>query len=252
MKKTYFILPVMVILLSLLAITSCKKDPCKKVDCNNGTCVDGDCVCNPGFMGAACDLLDPCHNVNCNDGTCVDGTCECDPGYSGTNCTNFDPCQSTTCGLNGVCVNGVCNCDPGYDGTDCSIVLRSAYIGIYNAVEVCSSDPTFSDNYVAEVKLSSSGAQYMIITNLYNHFSNVAPGLYQPEDTQVEVIVSTTGITIPAQSWTASGLEDFEVSGTGSVLVGTIFSINFTLTDTSLLPGDPGYQDDCSVTYTLQ
>lgn len=246
MKKIISILP-LIFVLSLFTLTSCKPDPCKKVDCNNGACVDGDCVCNPGFMGAFCDQENLCYNVECNDGTCVDGTCECDPGYSGADCSTLDPCHNITCTTNGVCLNGLCNCDPGYGGTDCSILLRSGYIGIYDAIEVCTSDPTFSDNYVAEVKVSSNGPQYMIITNLYNHFSSAAPGVYQPEDTQVEVTVSASGLDIPLQYWTAPGLEDFRVSGTGSVLSGTVFSIDFTLEDTSL-----GFTDNCVVTYTLQ
>jgi|GEM_PF-644660 len=247
MKKSFSALSILFILLSILTVSSCKKDPCKKVDCNNGTCIDGDCVCNPGFMGAACNLLDPCHNVNCNDGTCVNGTCDCDPGYSGTNCTDYDPCFNITCATTGTCLNGVCDCDPGYTGTDCSIQLISAYTGTYNAGEVCSSDPSFTDYYVAEVKTSPTGPQYMYITNLYNHFSATHPGLYQPTDTQVEAVVTTTGITIAPQFWTAAGLEDFMVTGTGTVLNGTTFTVSFRLTDTS-----SGDFDECVVTYTLQ
>jgi len=197
-----------------MTISSCKKDPCKSIECNNGTCIDGDCVCNPGFMGALCDQPDPCHNINCNNGDCVNGDCECEPGYT---------------------------------GTDCSVDIVSTYIGIYDAEEVCTSDPSTVKNYVAEVKSSGSGAQYMYITNLNNHFSIASPGIYQPEDTQVEVIVSSSGINIPEQFWSAQGLENYKVSGAGSELIGNGFSINFTLTDVA-----NNTSDDCFVTYTLQ
>lgn len=214
MKQVNSLLTIFVIILSLIAVNSCG-DPCKDINCNNnGTCVEGDCNCDPGYSGPLCSIQDLCFSVNCNNGTCVDGTCECDPGYGG----------------------------------DCTVILRTAYIDTYNAQEICSSDPSFTDNYTAEVKISSSGVQYMYITNLYNHFNASAPGAYQPEDTQVEVIVSTTGIEIPTQYWTATGLEDFRVSGTGTILNGVSFTISYTLEDTS--PG--GGSDNCQVTYELQ
>lgn len=169
-------------------------------------------------------------------------------GLTFTSC-DPDPCKDVVCDADhGICLDGTCDCDPGYSGSDCAILLRSAYVGTYNAVEVCTSDPSFSDNYTSEVKTSADGDQYMIITNLYNHFSAAAPGAYQPEDTQVKVLVSDAGIEIPEQFWTAAGLESYKVSGTGSVLSGTEFSINFTLTDTDA----GGGTDECSVTYTLQ
>lgn len=215
MKQVSSLFTLFVLLISLITLNSCG-DPCDDINCNNsGTCIEGECQCDPGFSGPFCSIEDLCYNVNCNDGTCVDGSCECDPGY---------------------------------DGGDCTIVLRTAYLGIYNASEVCSSDPSFSDNYTAEVKFSSSGVQYMYITNLYNHFNGSSPGTYQPDDTRVEVIVSPTGIEIPAQFWTASGLQDFRVSGTGTLLNGVSFIIDYTLEDTS--PG--GGTDVCQVTYTLQ
>lgn len=246
MKKSILALSILLFLVSL-TVTSCKKDPCKKVECNNGTCVDGDCVCNPGFMGAFCDQIQPCYNVNCNDGTCVDGTCKCEPGYSGTNCENYDPCFSITCGPNGTCLNGVCNCDPGYGGPDCDIPLTTNYFGAYNASESCSSAPSFIDNYTAEVKASTLGNQYMIITNLYSHFSASNPGIYQPEDTQVFATVSSSGLDIPTQTWSAPGLENYEVSGTGTVLTGYTFEISFTLRDVV-----NNYTDNCTVTYVYQ
>lgn len=247
MKKIISNLPLIILLFSLFAIASCNPDPCKKVDCNNGTCFEGDCVCNPGFMGAFCDQVNPCHNVNCIYGTCVNGTCECEPGFTGADCSTLDPCYNITCAPTGVCLNGLCDCDPGYGGVDCGTLIGSGYIGTYNAVEVCASDPSFAENYVAEVKVSSDGPQYIIITNLYNHFSGAAPGAYQPEDTQVKVTVGPNGLDIPLQYWTAAGLQNFRVSGIGSVLTGTGFTIDYFLEDTS-----SGASDNCMVTYTLQ
>ncbi len=160
-----------------------------------------------------------------------------------------DPCKDVVCDADhGICLDGTCDCDPGYSGSDCAILLRSAYVDTYNAVEVCTSDPSFDDNYIAEVKTSADGDQYIIITNLYNHFASDPNANYQPEDTQVKAIVSDAGIEIPEQFWVAQGLETIKVSGTGSVLSGNEFSINFTMVDT-----DPnGFSDECSVTYTRQ
>jgi len=112
---------------------------------------------------------------------------------------------------------------------------------------VCTSNPSYTEYYVAEVKLSSNGALNMIITNLYNHFSASAPGVYQPEDTQVEVLYTATGLDIPLQYWTAPGLQDFRVSGTGSYLSGNTFTINYLLEDTSY-----NTSDQCTVTYVKQ
>jgi len=169
-------------------------------------------------------------------------------GLTFTSC-DPDPCKDVACDPDhGICIEGNCDCDPGYSGLDCAILLRSVYIGTYDAVEVCSSDPSFIDNYVAEVKTSSDGDQYIIITNIYNHFSSDPSVSYQPEDTQVKAIVSDAGLVIEEQGWSAAGLEDWRVSGTGSVITDGEFTINFVLDDIT----NTGVEDECSVTYTLQ
>jgi len=172
-------------------------------------------------------------------------------GLTFTSC-DPDPCKDVVCGDNGLCLDGFCDCNPGYSGESCEILLRTAYVGMYDAAEICTSDASYTDNYTAEVKTSSDGFEYIIITNLYNHFNASSPGTYQPEDTQVKAIVSDSGLEIPETSFTATGIEAFSVVGTGSSISGTGFTINFTLTNTALSPGDQGYQDECSVTYVAQ
>jgi len=198
MKKLVFLLSILFTLFSLTTMMSCEENLCKNINCNNGVCIDGDCVC--------------------------------DTGYSGTKCAIFYACHSVKCGNNGTCVDGKCDCDDGY----CSIELRAAYFGAYDATEICALNVK---NYTAEVKTSGDGSQYMIITNLYNHFADTSPGMYQPVDTH----------EIPEQFWTATGLSGFKVSGTGSVFSANEFSINFILEDTI-----NNTIEECSVIYKFQ
>ncbi len=154
-----------------------------------------------------------------------------------------DPCKDVTCAATGFCLEGTCTCDDGYSGTDCSILLRSAYIGTYNASEVCDSDLTFTDNYTAEVKNSAEGNQYVILTNIYNFG---AQGV-SPDDASVRAEVSDSGLIIPTQNLTATNLTAFQISGTGTVLNGTSFTVTYTILDTS-----NNSSDSCTTTYTAQ
>jgi len=68
----------------------------------HGTCnLDDTCNCNPGFVGASCDL--------------------CAPNYYNYPSCTF--CQaSTTCSGNGTCsATGSCNCNTGFSGVNCEI-----------------------------------------------------------------------------------------------------------------------------------
>jgi len=53
MKKVKLVL--MALPITLLLMSSCKKDPCESTIClNNGTCVNGQCNCTDGYTGSDC------------------------------------------------------------------------------------------------------------------------------------------------------------------------------------------------------
>ena len=88
------------------------KDACN----GQGVCKEGKCVCNPGFVGEACDEK-PCLNMCSGNGKCIDGSCFCKQGFRSEDCSKKD-CP-TDCGGNGACKDGSCICKPGWGGADC-------------------------------------------------------------------------------------------------------------------------------------
>ncbi len=168
-----------------------------------------------------------------------------------------DPCKDVECGANGVCLDGACICDEGYDGTDCNIVIRSLFTGTYNVVEVCSSDTSYYDNYVSRINESATGAQYVVIDNIYNHFASDPDTNFEPEDVTALASVSVIGneyvLLIDNQGFNTNGLEDFSIEGSGTYNTATSeIIINYTLIDNTADPEDPWYRDDCTQIYTPQ
>jgi EGF domain-containing protein len=56
MKEFKSNLFLILLVMQLLLVVSCKDEPCDAVVCqNNGICVDGECDCPPGFEGDLCE-----------------------------------------------------------------------------------------------------------------------------------------------------------------------------------------------------
>lgn len=51
-------------------------------------------------------------------------------------CSKKDKCN-ITCNNGGVCVDGTCQCPSGYEGSDCSILARTKFKGMFNAIDEC-------------------------------------------------------------------------------------------------------------------
>lgn len=160
-----------------------------------------------------------------------------------------EPCDKIECNEeHGICITDSCECDPGYGGSDCSILLSSAYIGNLNVVEFCDTydNGNTSLEYMSVARVSPLGDEYFELTNLYDHFENPA---LTGEDTRVQIQVSENGLTLLDQEFPT--IPDYRVSGTGTVLSGTSFTLEYTLIDTSLTLGNQ-VVDYCTGTYTFQ
>ena len=106
-----------------LAVGDCPHNCSGHGSCNHRTM---QCVCEPYFVGAACDAAVPgCPNFCSHAGHCVDGSCHCEPGRVGADCAQLQLASATCpddCGASerGTCVAGVCHCIPPATGPSCA------------------------------------------------------------------------------------------------------------------------------------
>ena len=101
--------------------------------CAHGVCsaADGSCVCDPGWLGDACNVANSTECAPCSDqhGACLsDGSCTCDAGWTGLDCSvPCAPCVHGSCMLDGSCLCHVAQTglsgSAGWALADCSLLL---------------------------------------------------------------------------------------------------------------------------------
>jgi len=136
-----------------------------------------------------------------------------------------DPCSDVDCGPNGICFEGICECDSGYDGNNCEIVIRSLFIGTFDATEICDTTPDGEqDDYVSEITESFDGPEYIVIDNV---------------------------VLIEAQGFTSGALPNYEIIGGGTYDPATAqITLEYSITDLDEEPDSEYYSDYCTVVYT--
>lgn len=84
---------------------------------------------------------------------------------------NSDKCAAISCAYGGRCDDGKCICPVGYEGTNCEIISRNKFLGSWNVTEkgTITIEKTYNMAIEADV---ATGANSVLIKNLYNYFSN--------------------------------------------------------------------------------
>lgn len=73
------------LLISIMFVSSCKKDACENVSClNGGECNDGTCVCPSGFRGEHCETAIPPNEKFIGSYTVTDNCSADEPDCSGS------------------------------------------------------------------------------------------------------------------------------------------------------------------------
>ena len=158
---------------------------------------------------SSCD--DPCSDVSClNGGECLEGTCLCPDGYQGIDCGEIDSCYQVTCFNGGSCESGVCNCAAGYEGTDCSEAYNAKFSGSFlSGNDVC--DSTILGQHTIVLTASTTDPSVFTIGGIFGN------GVANTVNCTVSSS-NTSDFTLDRQSFTddveGSG---FEIVGSGSI-----------------------------------
>lgn len=118
----------------------CPSSPLGYCSAQHGKCAGQSCLCDPGWVGEACDVRDisvcdpsansghaiaavstqvPLSAFACSGhGVCAHGACACDVGFTGKQCEVAASCPNN-CHNRGVCHQGNCFCAPGFGGESC-------------------------------------------------------------------------------------------------------------------------------------
>lgn len=208
------------VLLGMLAISSCNpEETCVDADCVNGSCFDGGCVCDVGYA------LD------------ISGFCtECAEGYEKDidgNCVEIPECVDADCPANASCVGNECLCDIGYedDGAGACVLEREKFAGVYDVVDVCTSD---TYNYEVTIDELIGTDDVIRIQNLAN--------LECFDPVTGEVVDYFVEATVVAASLSFVDYTTCDATFTGS---GTMDTGVITLTYSLVNPND-----DCTTTLT--
>ena len=159
---------------------TCRYVPCSIYDCyNDGVCyVDSlgnpRCQCPPEYVGLHCEIYNNCYGNPCGEhGTCgldslYRAVCNCDPGYIGSDC-HLDLCIGVVCPYtNTTCNEGTCICNTGYEGDTCGTLIRTKFLGTYNAIDSCVTPP----NFVVTISAASDSIDQFYINNFDNRGTN--------------------------------------------------------------------------------
>jgi len=145
-----------------------------------------------GAMTVSSCKKDPCKNVTCqNGGICQDGNCKCNPPWEGPRCeVKKDPCENVTCQNGGTCQDGNCKCNLPWEGSRCEVDARDKFVGAWQGTENCGTP----SNYTTTINRSQASPTRITI--------------YEPDlqITYYAELNSSTGFTIPQQTYTIQGL----------------------------------------------
>lgn len=148
-------------------------------------------------------------------------------------------CDTAHCG-GGTCdsVNQVCECPSGYKGYGCATQIRDKYIGVYQVLEHCNSDPSYS--YQFHIITSAQDIAYVTVDNFANQGYTVSMSLREQYPGSNNYAATINAQTVSNGSSTAA------ISGNGN------FSENSLTLDYQIQVVGSSYGNTCSFTATKQ
>ncbi|MCP4440298.1 MAG: hypothetical protein GY810_15240 [Aureispira sp.] len=113
-----------------------------------------------------------------------------------------DPCKNNLCGGNGTCQEEICICNSGYELDEegaCTIVSRTQFLGVYDALETCSQ--TTENHYIDIIEHSS--VDKIIIKNLYNHPNNEIIAQVEEDTFSFSEQITADNFVVTGRGWIA-------------------------------------------------
>ena len=111
-----------------------------------------------------------------------------------------DPCKNVTCQNGGTCQDGNCRCSLPWEGSKCEVDAREKFVGAWQGTENCGTPRTYTTT------INRSQVSTTRIT------------IYEPDlqITYYAELNSSTGFTIPQQTYTIQGL-GIGITGNGTL-----------------------------------